>query len=489
MSVSEYPAVLLRFLLRFLRHRFNLRDDMATPADIAEDIEAGVSFRGTNLWVLIFAILIASVGLNVNSTAVVIGAMLISPLMGPLVTLGYGLSTNNPGLLKRAIRSLGLAVGISLLTSTLYFWLTPLSGPQSELLARTEPTIWDVLIALFGGLAGAVGLTRREKSNVLPGVAIATALMPPLCTAGYGLASGNPGYALGASYLFSINCVFITLASFLVMRFLQLPAYQFQDEERARRVRRLMLLAAAVVAGPSVWLGARIVQRSVYEHAAETFVAEQLNFPGSYVVTRQVDSRERTINVLLVGRPVDTLRLRQARQRLARYDLAPTTLTVRQGLQAYDSLDANALRQNLLADVRARQSQTQSQYAAELARLQQLVTASHTDLPAAADLLGEVQVEHPAVRRLALGELVRPARPTDSLPPDTVLVVSLEVRPRLASAEQQQLSRWLRLRTKRPRLELLVEAAPAAAVPTAPALAAPPAPEQRSPARNRPTAR
>ncbi|MFD2787406.1 DUF389 domain-containing protein [Hymenobacter rubripertinctus] len=460
MSAFEYPAVLLRFVLRFLRHRFNLRDDMATPAEILADIEASVSFRGTNLWVLIFAILIASVGLNVNSTAVVIGAMLISPLMGPLVTLGYGLSTNNPGLLRRGLRSLGLAVGISLLTSTLYFWLTPLSGAQSELLARTEPTIWDVLIALFGGLAGAVGLTRQEKSNVLPGVAIATALMPPLCTAGYGLASGNFKYALGASYLFSINCVFITLASFLVMSFLKLPTYNFQDEDRAKRVRRLMLLAAAVVAGPSVWLGARIVQRSVYEHAAETFVAEQLNFPGSYVVTRQVNALERTINVLLVGRFVDTARLRTAQQQLARYELQPTRLTIRQGLQAYDSLDANALRQNLLEDVRARQSQTQSQYAAELARLQQLVTASQTSLPAAADLLREVQVEHPAVRRLALSQLARPAQPTDSLPADTVLVVSLDVRPLPAAAEQQQLARWLRVRTKQQRLQLLIEPLP-----------------------------
>ena len=195
----------------------------------------------------------------------------------------------------------------------------------------------------------------------------------------------------------------------------------------------------------------------MYEHAAETFVAEQLNFPGSYVVTRQVDARARTINVLLVGRFVDTTRLRPAQQQLARYDLQPTRLIVRQGLQAYDSLDANTLRQNLLEDVRARQSQTQSQYAAELARLQQLVTATQTGLPAAADLLREVQVEYPAVRRLALSQLARPAQPLDSLPADTVLVVSLDVRPLLAAAEQQRLARWLRIRTKRQRLELLLE--------------------------------
>ncbi|WP_426492134.1 DUF389 domain-containing protein [Hymenobacter sp. 102] len=455
MPFSEYPAL----LLRWLRQRFDLRDDMAAPEDIAESVESSTTFRGTNLWVLIFAILIASVGLNVNSTAVIIGAMLISPLMGPLVTLGYSAATNHPGLLRRALKGLLLAVGISLLTSGLYFWLTPLNEAQSELLARTEPTIWDVLIALFGGLAGAVGLTRREKGNVIPGVAIATALMPPLCTVGYGLASGQWHYAAGAFYLFAINCVFITLAAFLVMRFLRLPAHQFEDESRARRVRRLMLAAAVVVAAPSVWLGYGIVQRSVYEHQAQQFVEEQLSFPNAYVATRQIDARQRSINVLLVGRPVDTVRLGQVRQQLRRYRLHPTTLVVRQGLQAYDSADAEAFRRSLLADVRARQTPPAS---AELARLKQLAAAAGAGLPASATLLRELQVEHPVVRRLALTRLPRPALaadslPADSLPADTVLVVSLDVRDSLPRTERQRVGEWLRVRTNQPRVQLLVQ--------------------------------
>ncbi|QJX48748.1 TIGR00341 family protein [Hymenobacter taeanensis] len=446
----------LSFLLRFLRHRFDLLEDTADPDVIEDSVESSTSFRGTNLWVLIFAILIASVGLNVNSTAVIIGAMLISPLMGPLVTLGYSAATNNPDLLRRAVKNLGLAIIISLMTSTLYFLLTPLRGAQSELLARTEPTIWDVLIALFGGLAGAVGLTRREKSNVIPGVAIATALMPPLCTTGYGLASGHWQYALGAFYLFSINCVFITLASFLVMRFLRLPPHRFQHEHEARRVRRLMLLAAAIIAAPSVWLGYRIVQRSVYEHAAEDFVKEQLDFPGTYVVTRQIDARRRRINVLLVGPTVDSARLRAASKELAKYRLMPTTLTVRQGLQAYDSLDAQTLRQNLLEDVRARQNQSELRSEAEIAHLQQLVASAKTALPTPEAMLREVQVEHPAVRRLALGQLMRPALLRDSLPADTVLVVSVESRGPVPVPERERLVQWLRARTNRKQVELLV---------------------------------
>ncbi|WP_245326380.1 DUF389 domain-containing protein [Hymenobacter wooponensis] len=446
----------LTFLLHFLRHRFDLLEDTADPGVIEESVESSTSFRGTNLWVLIFAILIASVGLNVNSTAVIIGAMLISPLMGPLVTLGYSAATNNPDLLRRAIKSLGLAIIISLITSTIYFLLTPLEGAQSELLARTEPTIWDVLIALFGGLAGAVGLTRREKSNVIPGVAIATALMPPLCTTGYGLASGHWQYALGAFYLFSINCVFITLASFLVMRFLRLPPHQFQNEKHAVRVRRLMLAAAVVVAAPSVWLGYRIVQRSVYEHAAEDFVKEQLDFPGTYVITRQINARSRSINVLLMGPTVDSARLAAAHRQLAKYRLVPTTLTVRQGLQAYDSLDAQALRQNLLEDVRARQNQSQLQSEAEIANLQQLVATAKTALPTPEAMLREVQVEHPGVRRLALAQLVRPAVQPDSLPADTVLVVSVEARTPVPDPERERIVKWLQARTNRSQIELLV---------------------------------
>jgi uncharacterized hydrophobic protein (TIGR00271 family) len=188
-----------------LNRLFDLRHDQNDPDEIDATIRCGIRVGGTNLWILIFAILIASVGLNVNSPAVIIGAMLISPLMGPIIGLGYAAGINDSELIRRAFRSLTIFVLISLATSTAYFLITPLSQPQSELLARTTPTLWDVLIAFFGGAAGIVALTRKEISNVFPGVAIATALMPPLCTAGYGLANGNLAYFAGAFYLFAIN--------------------------------------------------------------------------------------------------------------------------------------------------------------------------------------------------------------------------------------------------------------------------------------------
>jgi uncharacterized hydrophobic protein (TIGR00271 family) len=205
-------------MLPFLARVFDLRRNQNTPEAIAADIAEGAEVAGPNLWVLFFAIVVASVGLNVNSTAVIIGAMLISPLMGPIVAIGYGVGVDNFALIRRAFKSLGLFTGIGLATSTLYFLLTPLSQAQSELLARTTPTVWDVLIACAGGGAGMIAATRRKPSNIVPGVAIATALMPPLCTAGYGLANGRLAYVSGALFLFSINAVFIALSTLLVVK-------------------------------------------------------------------------------------------------------------------------------------------------------------------------------------------------------------------------------------------------------------------------------
>ena len=220
--------------------RFDLRHDQANSAEIDYTFRSGVEFRGTNLWVLIFAILVASIGLNVNSTAVVIGAMLISPLMGPIMALGYGAGINDSALMKKSIFNLGLAAVLSLIASTLYFLISPLSQAHSELLARTTPTIWDVLIALFGGLAGVIGVTRKVKSNLIPGVAIATALMPPLCTAGYGLAVGNWQFFIGAFYLFTINCVFIAIATLMMIRLMGLPSVKILEDKNLLKRRTII---------------------------------------------------------------------------------------------------------------------------------------------------------------------------------------------------------------------------------------------------------
>ena len=231
-----------RIIKKFLDDLFNLHEDKEREETTIAEVRKNVEFRGTNLYILIFAIFIASIGLNVNSTAVIIGAMLISPLMGPIIGIGVGAGINDIGLIRKALKNLGIAVLISVITSTVYFYLTPLHEAQSELLARTYPTLWDVLIAFFGGLTGIVAGSRKEKSNAIPGVAIATALMPPLCTAGYGLANGNLFYFVGAFYLFFINSVFITVSTFLIVRFLKYPKHQFETPKREKQVKRYILI-------------------------------------------------------------------------------------------------------------------------------------------------------------------------------------------------------------------------------------------------------
>jgi len=222
---------------QWLKDLFNLRDkDKAHERDTKEEIRKGIIFRGANLWILIFAILVCSVGLNVNSTAVIIGAMLISPIMGPIMGIGLGMGINDFQLIVKAAKNLGIALLMSIVASALYFWISPLDEAQSELLARTAPNFWDVLIAFFGGTAGIVAGSRKEKSNAVPGVAIATALMPPLCTAGYGLAQLNWDFFFGALYLFFINCVFISLSTYMIVRLLRYRKKVFEKPERETRV-------------------------------------------------------------------------------------------------------------------------------------------------------------------------------------------------------------------------------------------------------------
>ena len=456
-------------LFRWLRRRFNLTTDMGEPADIVDDVQAGIVFSGTNLWVLIFAILVASVGLNVNSTAVVIGAMLISPLMGPIVGIGFGAATVRVGLIRTGLSNLLLAVVISLLVSAAYFRLTPLQEAGTELLGRTEPTTWDVLIALFGGAAGAVALTRREKSNVIPGVAIATALMPPLCTAGYGLAQGNWAYLGGALYLFCINSVFIILATLLVVRLLPLPRHTFADPQRTRRVQLAVWGVALLTAVPSVYLASRIVQRTVFTHNARQFVEEQLTLPESYVVTQRLDAAAGTFNVLLAGRRLAPAQLAAIRAKLPAYGLAANCLTLRQGMAQLDSTDARSLRERVLADVRNLGRQAFADYDTKLVkRLRAMVAAERitTSLPPDSVLLQEVRLHYPLVQQLGVTTVVQPA--ADSLRADTTLVVALHVRQPLPPPEQLRLRQWLRLRAgRRHPVQLLVAAEPSAAIPTA----------------------
>ena len=273
----------------------------------AENIRSSIFFKGPNVWILVCAIVLASVGLNVNSTAVIIGAMLVSPLMGPIFGIGLGLGTADPELIKTAFKNLLIMVTISVVAATLYFLLTPLKlANPTELLARTNPTIYDVMIALFGGLAGIFELSRKEKGTVISGVAIATALMPPLCTAGYGLATGTFKYFFGALMLFIINGVFIIIATYVMSKILGFQEYEFQDQKTAKRTRTLVTLVVILVAVPSILSAVRMIKSNTFQQNASSFVADNRMLSSGYIYDYEVDTHKGgRISLYIAGSMLD----------------------------------------------------------------------------------------------------------------------------------------------------------------------------------------
>ena len=288
-------------MIRKIMHSLKLDSDIEDCEIIHATIERDVIFKGTNLWILAFAIIVASVGLNVNSTAVIIGAMLISPLMGPINGMGYSLATYNFSLFRRAVKNFSFAVFASLAASTLYFAISPVTAAHSELLARTSPTIYDVLIALFGGLAGIVAISSKSKGNVIPGVAIATALMPPLCTAGYGLATGQPTFFFGALYLFTINTVFIALSSVAVSQVLNFPIRTIVDQAQKNRINRIITYVILVTTIPSIYFGYGLVKKEAFMERASKFTRNVTIVEGTYLLKDEVNPSDKTITLIYGG--------------------------------------------------------------------------------------------------------------------------------------------------------------------------------------------
>ena len=258
-------------LINFAKSTLSFADEVDKEATV-KMIKNQIQFKGFNIWILIFSIIIASIGLNTNSTAVIIGAMLISPLMGPIMGIGLSMGTNDWSTLLKSFRALIITVAVSLVTSTLYFLITPFGEAGDELLGRTSPELRDVFIAIFGGLAGIMANTRNKVTNVIPGVAIATALMPPLCTAGYGIASGNWGYFSGAFYLFLINSVYIALTSFIVIRYLKFPLVHFLDQVKDRKFKRYILVFSLLLIVPSIYTLWESYKQNHFEKNAGEFV-------------------------------------------------------------------------------------------------------------------------------------------------------------------------------------------------------------------------
>ena len=336
-----------------LNKYFNLQFERADDATIAKRLIGGAKIKGPALVTLILSIFIASIGLNMNSTAVVIGAMLISPLMGPILATGFGFATLNFTVAKSGILRLSVQIMIAVLASALYFYISPVQTATSELLARTEPNIFDVFIAIFGGLAGIIGQTRKTLDNVIPGVAIATALMPPLCTAGYGLASGNWTYFFGASYLFFINAFFIFFAAFIVLKGVYSLPFHEQAEERIRRNQLIFLVIGLIMAIPSIYAGYDMTIKYSESNHLEQFIKNDINQDGRrQVIDYSLDRTNKLVDIVAIGAPVTSEEQAQLDDKLQKDDyLQPYTLrfvtSVDEKKSTTDKVNSNKSSENL----------------------------------------------------------------------------------------------------------------------------------------------
>lgn len=318
--------------MSFLKNLLNLHQGEEKKEKVIEDILSNISFRGANLWVLACAILIASIGLNVNSTAVIIGAMLISPLMGPIVGAGFALATYDFDLLKKTGRSLLIATVVSLTVSFIYFYISPFKDVQSELLARTSPTIYDVLIAFVGGLVGAISLTREDKGNPIPGVAIATALMPPLCTAGFGLATGNISYFLGAFYLYSINCFFIGIATFLIIKYLKYTPKNTGNEALNKRLRVVITTLVILIVTPSLYLAYSLLEEKKFHENVAHYITAEFENSGYTIIYKKIryNTNPKSIELAFLDKKFSDEELKTLQSNLKNFKLLNTELIVRQ---------------------------------------------------------------------------------------------------------------------------------------------------------------
>jgi len=318
-----------RWYYKFLNH-FKLTHQLEDPNSIYNQISEGVNFKGTNLWILMCSTLVCSVGLNMNSTAVVIGAMLISPLLGPINGIGYSIAVYDIKLFKKSLNNFLFAIITAFLSATLYFIITPISTAQTELLARTSPTIYDVLIALFGGTAGIIAMSTKTKGTVIPGVAIATALMPPLCTAGYGLATLQVSFLFGALYLFTINAVFIALAALLVSKLLKFPIHENAAPARQKVIKRYVTLIIILTLIPSIFLGNRLVQQERFIEKSKKYIDNVRVIDDKYLLDYSIDPQKKVINLIYGGTTLDEKDKELIASRLQNFDLK-AEVVIKQG--------------------------------------------------------------------------------------------------------------------------------------------------------------
>ena len=419
---------------------FDLHKGEEDKRIVLENVRTSISFTGSNLWILMAAVFIASIGLNVNSTAVIIGAMLISPLMGPIVGAGFSLGIFDFHLLRKSLKNLLIATVASLLVSTIYFFLSPFKEAQSELLARTSPNIYDVLIAFFGGLVGVIAITRVEKGNPIPGVAIATALMPPLCTAGYGLATGNFKFFFGALFLYTINCVFIGIATFFIVKYLKYPPVNFVNKREEKKVQNIVTIVSVLILIPSVYFAYSLYQEQKFRQEVNEFIENEIVDKGNTLIYKKINflSNPKKIELALLSKKLTEQEISVLNDKLSYYGIDNTSVIFKHN----DDENINLLRDDILNEV----SKSDEKDKKILELEQEISKNSFDDL----QLLKESKILIPKLNSITISN--NNFAQGDSLVAKTILVYKSNEA--LTNEEEGKLKDWAQQRLNKKNVEI-----------------------------------
>ena len=438
----------------FLKEYFTIPRSEEQELEAVADIRKGVNFRGSTLWILICAILIASLGLNVNSTAVIIGAMLISPLMGPIIGMGYSIGAYDFELLKRSFFNFAVATVISILTATLYFAITPLDTAQSEILARTSPTFYDICTALVGGIAGVIAIGAREKGNVVPGVAIATALMPPLCTAGFGFATGNIKYAAGALFLFFINVVFIGTATYLGVVLMGFKKQTNLDRKHKNELYAYIIAIVLIAFCPAVFMTVNIVRQTLYEKSASTFIESEFSvLDNSIVIDKNVSYKDRNIRIVLLGAGISESEELIFKSHLENYGLKDTHLSIVQGEKNEGDIDA--LKSMILEDFYKNSEEKLVKQQEQIVKLKEELSSYKLFDELLPAISSEMATLFPEISSIALSKSYR--IDAASQVRDTVLLTVIGLKEHTAIPDTARIRDWLTVRTGEKRIKIVTE--------------------------------
>jgi uncharacterized hydrophobic protein (TIGR00271 family) len=435
-------------LLNKILDYVNLENEIDDFDKIYETIEKGVNFKGSNIWILIAAVIVASIGLNMNSTAVIIGAMLISPLMGPINGMGYSIATYDFLLFRKAIKNFTFAVIASLIASTAYFAISPISNVHSELLARTSPTIYDVLIALFGGLAGIVAISSKQKGTVIPGVAIATALMPPLCTAGYGLATGQFYYFFGAFYLFTINAVFIAISSILISQILKFPIRTHIDRVKKKKINQMISIIIMLVVIPSIYLGYNLVQKEKFTNNAIRYVNSINVVEGSYLLKNVINPTNNSIILIYGGASLSEIQKKNITERAKDFSLNNAKIEFQQGF----SFDAIAKKNTQVENLKIEMNRINMLLLGKEKQLDSLIKRNYLGR----QILDEIRSLYPQISNCSYSESYA-FHDTVSNPDKINMIVFTTKEKSLAKSEKEKIANWLKTRLKSDRVKVYYE--------------------------------